>query len=478
MKDLISKAFATCLMLERGHTLLKSVSPQYDEFCTETKNKIYRKLKVKQTIDDVVTAHMGGKYHLHFFNHGHKRQSMMWYCSRYRLSKIFKTASADLNYGMIEGIVLSALPESSLNSGWSVPIYLAKNPLAQMSQRYFSGDPSSLPEDTTREYASVPYPEQLILSYNTKNEPTATLIFVTKEQLVNLIHFSHGEKCSQTCTEMTKFYEEAQDRRGLVHFSGESKYISNNSKSENQVLTRQEILVDPTLTLHCRKEVNADFSLYSDSVQRNLVDDINRFIDKSKEFAPDKNRRYLLVGSPGTGKTSLIKKLIRNLPITYTPIIIYPNFISTLPFIDKDLSPMFIVIEDIDLLVDKSWELQTLLQFLDGLGSSSGAIVLMTTNYPEKLPDTILDRHGRVDKIVELTPADHDLRKKQVGSIFPAMDPEEFSRATEGFTFAQYKELDRRIKIFNDEDWKASVEDMKEDIRRRKEYKNVETKSR
>ncbi|MDC3333002.1 AAA family ATPase [bacterium] len=166
------------------------------------------------------------------------------------------------------------------------------------------------------------------------------------------------------------------------------------------------------------------------SLKSTLQNDIDHFM-KSKEWYARKGipwtRGYLLYGTPGCGKTSVIKTIsnAHELPI-------YIMNLSTI-YTDKALEEAFagleskcmVVLEDIDCMTDISHRrkdaegeptvktddkdcvqinrltLGALLNELDGVSNASGRIVVMTTNHVEKL-DPALIRPGRIDFRIEL----------------------------------------------------------------------------
>ncbi|KAI3325627.1 P-loop containing nucleoside triphosphate hydrolase protein, partial [Xylariaceae sp. AK1471] len=125
-------------------------------------------------------------------------------------------------------------------------------------------------------------------------------------------------------------------------------------------------------------------------------------------------RGYLLYGPPGTGKTSLCVALASHFSVDL--------YIIHLPSIETDSDlrgyfkmlpgKCFVVLEDIDAvglnqrgskpsMPKDGCTLSGLLNVLDGVGSHEGRIILMTTNFIERL-DAALVRPGRIDKQVYL----------------------------------------------------------------------------
>jgi SpoVK/Ycf46/Vps4 family AAA+-type ATPase len=60
-------------------------------------------------------------------------------------------------------------------------------------------------------------------------------------------------------------------------------------------------------------------------------------------------------------------------------------------------SPCVLVLEDLDSMIDGTNQ-SFLLNELDGFHSNTGVVVLATTNHPEKLDSSILDRPSRFDR--------------------------------------------------------------------------------
>lgn len=135
-------------------------------------------------------------------------------------------------------------------------------------------------------------------------------------------------------------------------------------------------------------------------------------------------RSYLFHGVPGSGKTSLITalagKLKRNVCFLSAH---HPQFSDDAMkrAMERLPSRAFLIMEDIDSLFNqrKSMNDQSPLTFtgllncLDGIGHASGQIVIMTTNYIDRLDEALI-RAGRADMWVEFTCA----TKWQLGELF------------------------------------------------------------
>lgn len=197
----------------------------------------------------------------------------------------------------------------------------------------------------------------------------------------------------------------------------------------------------PKITIHTDRqgywnsEIDLDLeklkhnTILAGSLMNELISDINNFSTNQSWYdnlGIPHRRGFLFSGPPGTGKTSTIKQLAATLQSN-----IY--IISDVRRVSKkDLSSLladvekndFVVIEDIDAMytnicreensdqrgggieadeMDKAnyiSNLSGLLNSLDGLTSTDGYILFMTTNYIEKL-DKALIRPGRIDRIIE-----------------------------------------------------------------------------
>lgn len=170
-------------------------------------------------------------------------------------------------------------------------------------------------------------------------------------------------------------------------------------------------------------------------LKKTLLDDVTEFLGPqtrtwySRRGLPYQ-RGYLLHGPPGTGKSSLCLSMAGHFDLD-----VYVLTMSSLN--DHSLKSLFaelpqhciVLVEDVDATAvhrksdgsadesqgighngpaNKKVSLSTLLNVLDGLASSEGRLLIMTTNHIERL-DPALIRPGRVDMKLELYLADDDM---------------------------------------------------------------------
>lgn len=210
-------------------------------------------------------------------------------------------------------------------------------------------------------------------------------------------------------------------------------------------------------------------------MEDDLTSDIQIFLD-GEAWYTDRGipyrRGYLLYGSPGNGKTSVIMALATHFKMD---IGILNLSVSSLN--DNDIADALaetpnntiILIEDIDCLVsgrkaDMSVTFSGFLNALDGLSSSHGQIVFMTTNHREQLDEALI-RPGRCDVQREFTQADPDQKSRMFERFFPDSDlalsfsnrcPDDISMATLQGHMMRYRDsaqeaFDQAVNIEDDE---------------------------
>jgi len=195
------------------------------------------------------------------------------------------------------------------------------------------------------------------------------------------------------------------------------------------------------------------------SLKQQIQNDFQQFFNSSElyeQYGIPWKRGAIFIGPPGNGKTHALKALINQLA---RPCLYIRSFKSEYETEQENMagvfkrarmtSPCIVVLEDLDSMIDNR-NRAFFLNELDGFQINKGVVVLATTNHPEKLDPSILDRPSRFDRKYHfLLPAakersayvakwNDDLRAElRLSEAAVARVVSE----SEGFSFAYLKEL-------------------------------------
>ncbi|HYV13094.1 MAG TPA: AAA family ATPase [Pyrinomonadaceae bacterium] len=168
------------------------------------------------------------------------------------------------------------------------------------------------------------------------------------------------------------------------------------------------------------KSATFDNLILPNLLKRQIQNDFQQFFD-SREVYERYNipwkRGAIFIGPPGNGKTHTLKALINQLG---KPCLYIRSFKSENCTEEENMGEVFkrarmttpcvIVLEDLDSMIDDN-NRAFFLNELDGFHSNTGMVVLATTNHPEKLDSSILERPSRFDrKYYFQLPADAERR--------------------------------------------------------------------
>ena len=181
-----------------------------------------------------------------------------------------------------------------------------------------------------------------------------------------------------------------------------------------------------------------------DGVIEELIEDLDWFLNNKKWYIDrgiPYRRGYLLHGPPGNGKSSLIHCLASSMDMDIAVLRLSNSNMN-----DNDLSRLLsapelkqtiVVIEDIDCAIESRDEAKEqsnnkgvtfsgLLNAIDGIGASEGRVIIMTTNFLQRL-DTALVRPGRADLEIYLDNASREQIKRMYERFFGEEGSEDFA---------------------------------------------------
>lgn len=141
--------------------------------------------------------------------------------------------------------------------------------------------------------------------------------------------------------------------------------------------------------------------------KQQIRDDFTQFVrsrETYEEHGVPWKRGALFIGPPGNGKTLCVKALIRELALPCLYIQSFQAQHSTVQHSVEEVfrrarstAPCILVLEDIDALLVEGTR-SFFLNELDGFASNTGVITLATTNHPERLDPSIVERPSRFDR--------------------------------------------------------------------------------
>ena len=196
---------------------------------------------------------------------------------------------------------------------------------------------------------------------------------------------------------------------------------------------------------------------FEGTIADTIIGEFNEFWGK-KSLYEDRGethkRGFMLWGPPGGGKTSTVSFIMKDfinsggIVFDFTDVLI--DGIRQLKIVEPDRKVM-IVMEDIDAYLHDYGNEQAILDMLDGSVKHSNTILIATTNYPERLPDRIINRPSRFDRVEYIgTPSKNDRKiyLKEKSKTLSTKDINKWVKDTNGWTLAHIKELILSVEVF------------------------------
>ncbi|MFD2630554.1 AAA family ATPase [Oceanobacillus kapialis] len=228
-------------------------------------------------------------------------------------------------------------------------------------------------------------------------------------------------------------------------------------------------------------QISRESILLEEQVKTDIFRSIDEFFVKGGAFYKAYNIPYkrgiLLYGSPGNGKTTLVKSIAGSVPapVVYWQITEYTSSysISEVFSIATRMAPLVLIIEDIDSMPEEARSV--FLNTLDGATSKEGIFLIGTTNYPEKIDPALINRAGRFDRAYEVKQPDESLRdtylrSKGLDRFLEEPAISRLTKQTKGLSIAQLNELYMSIALKwhyeKQVDAEAIVKELQENHRR------------
>jgi energy-coupling factor transporter ATP-binding protein EcfA2 len=199
---------------------------------------------------------------------------------------------------------------------------------------------------------------------------------------------------------------------------------------------------------------------FPDSTSEKVITEIRDFWDRKdlfKKFSFPHKRGILLWGPPGSGKSSTIQLIIKDVIDRKGCVLLFDNpstFIegyNTFRKIQPE-TPVVVIMEDLDEIIHR-WGENEVLQILDGVHRIHKTCFLATTNYPQRLKARVVNRPSRFDKRFKIDFPNEECRRVYIENIKESqdIDVDKWVEDTDEFSFAHLKELFIATQILGNE---------------------------
>lgn len=192
-----------------------------------------------------------------------------------------------------------------------------------------------------------------------------------------------------------------------------------------------------------------------------VLSEIQTFWEKRDVFAqyglPHK-RGILLWGPPGSGKSSTVQMVMRDVierggvGINFTHPTLFTLGLRALREIQPE-TPVVVLMEDIDSIIRQNSESEVL-NLLDGAESVEHVVFLASTNYPELLGPRIVNRPSRFDRRFKVDHPNEASRRVYLEHLIGTsaeVDLDLWVADTKGLSLAHLKELFVAVVVLGDQ---------------------------
>lgn len=197
-----------------------------------------------------------------------------------------------------------------------------------------------------------------------------------------------------------------------------------------------------------RKAMEWD-DVFLEDVNKKALQRTVRLINEQKAGMP--NRGAIVMGPPGCGKTMTGRVILNKAEATFI-------WVAAKDFwkmgaveglcaafeLAAELAPAVIFMEDVDNWIS-SYAVDVIKTEMDGIGKGSGVVTVLTTNYPDRFPDALIDRPGRFhDVLLFDLPSDkvrREMLTKWTDGVVAESQIDALVKRTSGYSGAHIYEL-------------------------------------
>lgn len=290
-----------------------------------------------------------------------------------------------------------------------------------------------------------------VISWKTENDFEKFFVqgvFLIKSKNVEFLHAALFHKGNQNEDEISFFI--------ICNESNYEEYVKLRNEFDEWIQERDrsnlQIRVVEGEDLPYTKDHNWDELFLPETIKTEVKSLVENFLN-SKDFYAKNNipwkRGMLFYGQPGCGKTSIIRTIISQYNFKPVTIVAGANDEAVREAFSyaEEQSPSLLYFEDLDSLLEKSVDISSFLNLMDGISAKNGLLVIATANDVKKLKANITDRPSRFDRKFEIPLPNAEMAyiyiKRWFGDLLTLKKGKELSKyaAKYEFSYAYLKEL-------------------------------------
>lgn len=273
-------------------------------------------------------------------------------------------------------------------------------------------------------------------------------VFLIKAKGLEFIHAALFHKGNQNEDEVSFFV--------IVSNKNFEKYIDFRNNFDEWVLARDRsnlnIRVIDGEDIPYTKDNSWEDLFLPANIKNELQGLVENFLASKDFYLSNKipwKRGILLYGKPGNGKTSIIRTIMS--VYNFKPVTIVPgandDSVREAFSYAEEQSPSLLYFEDLDSLLEKSIDISSFLNLMDGISAKNGLLVLATANDVKKLKSNITDRPSRFDRKFEIPLPNQEMAyiylNRWFGKLISVRKCKELAKYAEKyeFSYAYLKEL-------------------------------------